>query len=221
MSVNSHAPLAQMKTHASTATRLGASALLVVLLSACAASVERVPPSASAPASTSGSGAAAAPSSGVADAAAKAQPSLKIPAASAKRLVMNIQLEPPHAKDAGWASFRQEWLDIAKEQATTQTVAFQAQDADAKPLGEAGTLVVVRVKDYKTVSIAARVMLGVFTGNAYIEAKVEYRDLATGALYGEREYNTRSNGWQGVFAAVTSKQLYALSDEILGEMKQR
>ncbi len=72
-------------------------------------------------------------------------------------------------------------------------MAFATQDGEAKPTGEAGTLVIVKVNDYKHVSIGARIMLGVMTGNAYIDAQVEFRDLATGKLYGERTYNTSSS----------------------------
>ena len=65
-----------------------------------------------------------------------------------------------------------------------------------------------------------RIAFGVFSGNAYIDSKVEFRDLATGKLYGERAYNTSSSAWGGVFSAMTPKQIYALADEIIAEIKQ-
>jgi hypothetical protein len=64
-------------------------------------------------------------------------------------------------------------------------------------------------------------MLGVFTGNAYIDAKIEFRDLMAGTLYGERAYNTSSSAMHGVFAAMTPKQIYAIADETLAQIKQR
>ncbi len=116
--------------------------------------------------------------------------------------------------------FKKEWFAITKDQAAAQGVAFSAQEGDPKPTGEVGTLVVVRISDYKHVGVGARLMLGVMTGNAYIDAKVEFRDLATGRLRGERQYNTSSRAWQGVFAAVTPKQIYGLADQFLIEMKR-
>ncbi len=152
--------------------------------------------------------------------AAASLPSMQIPPSAAKRMVLSMQLAPKHAKDSSWESFKKEWHDITKEQATAQGVAFSTQDGEGKPTGEAGTLVIVKVNDYKHVSIGARMMLGVMTGNAYIDAQVEFRDLATGKLYGERNYNTSSSAWQGVFAAVTPKQIYSLADQVLMEMKR-
>ncbi len=198
---------------------LSAATALVLLLSGCAATVERTaPPTSSAPADKAGlsTDASAAPAT-----SANALPTLGIAAASAQKLVVNFVLEPPHPKDSGWKSFVDDWMAICKEQAAAQKVSFASQEGEPKPTNEAGTLVVVRVKDYKVVGIGMRVMFGVFTGNAYIEAKAEFRDLATGKLLGERDYNTRSSAMHGVFAAMTPKQMYAVADEILREMKQR
>jgi hypothetical protein len=181
-------------------------AVSALTLGGCAATVERT-----APASTT----AAAPSQ------PQPQPSMKIPAEAGKRMVLNMQLDPKHAAtDAGWPDFKKEWIDITKEQATGKGIAFTTQDGEAKATGEQGTLVVVRINDYRYVTVGKRIAFGIFTGNAYIDSKVEFRDLATGKLHGERAYNTSSSAWGGVFAAMTPKQIYALADEIIGEIKQ-
>jgi hypothetical protein len=192
-----------MNTFPIIASRVRAGSLVVAALLAagCAATVQR--------------GDASSPS-----AQAAAQPSMKIPAAAHANIVLSLQLEPPHPKDSGWTSFRQEWIDIAKERVAANGIAFSAQDGDPKPTGAPGTLVVVRVKDYKHVGTGARVMLGVMTGNAFIDAKVEFRDLANGNLYGERSFNTTSSAWEGIFASTTPKQIYALADEIIGEIRR-
>jgi uncharacterized protein YceK len=180
-------------------------AVSVLALGGCAATVDRTAPASSTT--------AAAPS--------QQQPSMKIPAQAGKRLVLNMQLDPKlAATDTGWPDFKKEWIDITQEQATGKGMAFTTQDGEAKASGEQGTLVVVRINDYRYVSIAKRVMLGIMSGNAYIDSKVEFRDLATGKLYGERAYNTSSSAWGGVFSAMTPKQIYALADEIIGEIKQ-
>ena len=182
-------------------TVLAAAALI---LGGCAASVERKAPSAD----------AGAP-------APQQQASMKIPADAGKRLVLNMQLDPKlAATDTGWSDFKKEWIDITKEQATGKGMSFATQDSEAKATGEPGTLVVVRINDYRHVTVGRRIALGVFSGNAYIDSKVEFRDLATGKLYGERAYNTSSSAWGGVFSAMTPKQIYALADEIVGEIKR-
>ncbi|WP_292448475.1 DUF4410 domain-containing protein [Methylibium sp.] len=110
---------------------------------------------------------------------------------------------------------------MTKQQSLAQGYEFAAQDGAPQPTGQAGTLMVVRIDDYRHVGVAARVMLGIMTGNAFIDAKVEFRDLQSGKLYGERSYNTSSSAMQGVFAPVTPKQIYALADEALAEIKRR
>jgi hypothetical protein len=181
-------------------------AVSALTLGGCAATVERAAPAGS-------SSTAAAPS--------QSQPSMKIPTEAGKRLVLNMQLDPKHAAtDTGWPDFKKEWIDITKEQATGKGMAFTTQDGEAKATGEQGTLVVVRINDYRYVTVGKRMAFGIFTGNAYIDSKVEFRDLATGKLLGERAYNTSSSAWGGVFAAMTPKQIYALADEIIGEIKQ-
>jgi hypothetical protein len=148
-------------------------------------------------------------------------PSFKVPAESAQRLVLNLQLDPRHAKDAGWDAFRKEWVDIVQEQATARGLKFAAQDGEPKATGEAGVLLSVKVNDYKHVSVGQRVMFGIMTGNAFIDAKAEFRDLRTGAVYGDRSYNTTSSAGQGVFAPVTPKQIYAIADDAIDAIKGR
>lgn len=166
-----------------------------VVLSGCAATVEKTGPLGFSPAP------------------------IQVPAASAKRVMLNVQLDPRHPADPGWAAFRKEWIDITSEQASRQGLPLAVQEGEAKPTGEPGVLMVVKVNDYRHVSVGQRMMLGIMTGNAFIDAKVEFRDLSTGAVFGERSYNTTSSAGQGVFAPVTPKQIYAIADETLGEIK--
>ena len=118
-------------------------------------------------------------------------------------------------------SYKQEWRDIFKEQATTAGIAFEFQDGDAKPTGTAGTLLSVYMNDYRFVGIGSRLAFGIMTGNAYIDATLRFRSLADGATFGEQAYNTGSSASHGVFAAMTPKQIYAIADEVIREMKAR
>ena len=190
------------------AVRAVLSVSTIVLLAGCAATVQRGPDSNPGSATSS------------ANSAIPAQASMRIPADSGKRMVLNLQLDPKHPKDSGWEAFRKEWYDIGKEQASAKGMAFATQEGEPKGTREAGTLVVVRINDYKHVTVGMRLMLGIMTGNAFIDSKVEFRDLATGELRGERIYNTASSAMQGIFAPVTPKQIYALVDEVIGEIKR-
>jgi hypothetical protein len=184
------------------------STLLVLgglVLGGCAATIERAPAGSNAPATST----------------VAQEPSLKIPAQANKRLVLNMQLDPKHvATDKGWPDFKKEWVDITQQQAVAKGMTFLAQDGEPKATGEPGTLVVVRVNDYRYVTVAKRMILGILSGNAFIDMKVEFRDLASGQIYGERAYNTSSSAWGGVFSAMTPKQIYALADELIAEIQR-
>ncbi len=75
-------------------------------------------------------------------------------------MVLNMQLDPKHPKDSDWESFRKEWYAIGKEQATAKGMTFATREGEPKGTREAGTLVVVRVNDYKRVTVGMRLMLG-------------------------------------------------------------
>ncbi len=95
------------------------------------------------------------------------------------------------------------------------------RDGEPKPTGQAGTLVAVHVNDYRYVSAGARFGLGVMTGNAYVDAKIRFLDLKTGQSFGEQTINTSSSAWQGIFSAMTDKQLQAIAKEIVNDIKPR
>ena len=71
------------------------------------------------------------------------------------------------------------------------------------------------------IGIGARIFLGVMTGNAYIDAKVSFADLGSGQPFGERDYNTSSSAWAGIFAKVTPQQVDAIATMVFAEIKQR
>jgi hypothetical protein len=98
--------------------------------------------------------------------------------------------------------------------------AFSMQEGEPKPTGDFGTLVVVDVADYRYVSTGARIMLGVMTGNAYINAQVAFRDLKSGDVRSNKTYDTTSTAWQGIFSGMTVKQVRAMCHEIVGEIAQ-
>jgi hypothetical protein len=85
-------------------------------------------------------------------------------------------------------------------------------------MGAPGSLIVVDVEDFRLVSAGARYGLGVMTGNALVKAHVTFRDLATGDVWGNRQYDTTSSAWQGMFAPMTDKQVRAICKEIAASL---
>jgi hypothetical protein len=87
--------------------------------------------------------------------------------------------------------------------------------------GQPGTLLAVNVNDYRVVGQGARILFGIMTGNAYIDAQLRYTDLQNGAAFGAQGINTSSSAGHGIFATVTPKQIYAIADDVIRQMKTR
>ena len=138
--------------------------------------------------------------------------------APGKHVVLNLtgSDETTSAKD--WTGFKGIWNDECSDEFHDAEAQFSMQDGAPQPTGAEGAWVVVNVIDYRYISIGARVMFGIMTGNAFINAQVGFRDLKTGETWATRTYDTKSSAWNGVFAAMTTKQVRAMCHEILGEV---
>jgi hypothetical protein len=138
--------------------------------------------------------------------------------APGKNVVLNLtgSAETTAAKD--WTGFKGIWKDECSDEFHEAEAQFSMQDGPPQATGSDGALVVVNVVDYRYVSIGARVMFGIMTGNAFINAQVGFRDLKTGEIWTTKTYDTTSSAWNGVFAAMTTKQVRAMCHEILGEV---
>jgi hypothetical protein len=123
------------------------------------------------------------------------------------------------AKD--WASFKEEWRATFADHAKSSGIVFSMQDGEARPAGEAGTLLNVYVNDYRQVGIGARIFLGIMSGNAFIDSKVAFTDLKNGARFGEQTYNTTSSAWHGVFASMTPQQVNSIATEVFASLNAR
>lgn len=144
---------------------------------------------------------------------------LGITAASAKHLVLNMTGASIVTNAKDWPKFQQEWRDNFAEYAKADGVTFEVQDGEGHATGQAGTLLKVYVNDYRFVGIGSRIMFGVMTGNAYIDAKATFCDLDDGKEIGERIYNTSSTAWAGVFAKMTPAQVDSIGHQVFAELK--
>jgi hypothetical protein len=142
-----------------------------------------------------------------------------IPAASARHLVLNMTGASIVTSAKDWPKFQKEWRDNFAEYAKADGVTFEVQDGEGHATGQPGTMLKVYVNDYRFVGIGSRIMFGVMTGNAYIDAKATFCDLNDGKEIGERIYNTSSTAWAGVFATMTPGQVDAIGHAVFAELK--
>jgi hypothetical protein len=137
-----------------------------------------------------------------------------------KRIVMYVTGSPEALANPEWQRLGAEWRKSAGVVGGRMAIEFSVQD-DASPRKEPGVLVTVDVKRFRFVAPGSRGALGIVAGNAFLDLEVKYADLQTGAPLGVRKYDSRTKTSQGVFAAVTSKQVEAICDDIAHEVTQR
>lgn len=144
---------------------------------------------------------------------------VSVPAAAAKKVVLNMIGPKTVTESSSWVSFKEEWKATFADHAKEAGIVFSFQDGEAKPTGENGTLLTVYVNDFRQVGIGARIFLGVMTGNAFIDAKVNFNNLKTGATFGSQTYNTTSSAWHGVFGKMTPQQVDAIATGVFSQLK--
>lgn len=194
-------------------TRLAtaAAAIAVVLLTGCAANVSR----------TSASPAGATPTVGATGAAVPATPPVALHPDAARKLVLQVVPEGAARGSSDWQSFQGEWRSAFAAAAAARNLPFAYIDSPTPPPREAGTLLQAVVRDYRYVSTGARIGLGIMTGNAFVDARLRFIDLATGRVVNEQTLNTTSSAWQGVFSAMTSRQLETVARDVVDDVKPR
>jgi hypothetical protein len=147
-------------------------------------------------------------------------PPTRIGASSGKTIVLNMTGSTVATTAKDWNDFKSLWREPCTHESTVVGDTFSIQDGEAKPTGQDGTLVVVDVADYRYVSGGTRIMFGVMTGNAYINAHVTFRDLKSGEVRSTKTYDTTSSAWEGVFAGMTTKQVSAMCHQIFVDIAQ-
>ena len=143
----------------------------------------------------------------------------RMPPSAAAKLVLNVTGSAESLKSGDWQGFRDEWKENFAEQSVKAGVPFVMQDGAARPTGEEGTLLSVYVSDYRFLRPGTRYAVGVMSGNAYIESKLTFRDLKTGEVFGVQTANTSSSAWEGVFSAMTNKQVDAIAADVFRQIK--
>lgn len=185
-------------------TRLLCTLFCVATLTACAANVQRSTPPPE-PSTSSASSAARGAAGGV------AAPS------SVSRVGVVLVPASGIALDENWTAFRDEWRTSLANAASTHGVATTLLDSEPGAVAQNEVLVRVRVNDYRYVSQARRFGLGVMSGNAHMDLGVDYLGAGKRSL-GNRQFQTSSRAMQGIFSAMTPKQVATVVDEIVGDL---
>ena len=146
-------------------------------------------------------------------------PAVSVPAASARNVVLTMTGPKTVVDSKDWGEFQREWRETFAEHAKAAGVTFRFVDSAPAASAEEGTLLLVNVDDYRIVGIGARIMFGIMTGNAFIDAQVRFLNLRDGAKFGEQSYKTTSSAASGIFAKVTPQQVDAIASNVFLDLK--
>jgi hypothetical protein len=138
-----------------------------------------------------------------------------------EKVAVVITGSPAVESSKDWQDFRGEWRGAMAAAAAASNLNFGYFERDVPPQPAGTTLVKIRVNDYRYLSTGARIGFGIFTGNAFVDSDVEFVEQPGGKSLGTHKYSTSSSAWQGVFSAMTDKQLQALSTEIVKDVTAR
>ncbi len=150
-----------------------------------------------------------------------AETKLTLTAAATKRIVMVVQGSKSATESKDWETLRAQWRSAMSEATAAAGLSLVNQESATPLPADAATLVVVTVQGFHYVSQGARIAVGVMTGNAFINTEVAFAELPSNTPAGTRQYNAKSSAGQGIFAAMTGKQVRGICDEIVKEVSQR
>ncbi|MGY2200534.1 DUF4410 domain-containing protein [Pseudomonas gingeri] len=143
---------------------------------------------------------------------------LSIPQENKANLVVKFEGNDKVEANPDWSLLKTSWGTSLKAAASSS--GYQLSEQQSKTDSPAaGVLVVVNVSNFRYLSTGARVGAGIMVGNAWVNSNVDFLDLKSGQKMGSRSYNTTSSAWEGVMSAMTEKQVQAISQQIIADIK--
>ena len=141
--------------------------------------------------------------------------------AAATRIVLSLSAKPSLPAGGDWLAFRDEWQTSMSAATAAAGIGFKFAAAEDAMPAEPATLVKLIVNDFRYVSQSTRYAVGIFAGNAFMDVEAQFVEAPSGRVLGTRKYATSSSAWQGVFSAMTPKQVEAVAQEIVKEVTAR
>jgi len=136
-----------------------------------------------------------------------------------KTVALLITGSPTIQASADWQTFRAEWRTAFTSAASAAGLQSVYMDTDSGEQAPGTVLALVSVSDYRYLTSGARYGFGVMTGNAYINAEAEFFEFPGRRSIGTRKYSTSSSAWEGIFSAMTDKQVGAISNAMVQDLK--
>lgn len=120
-----------------------------------------------------------------------------------------------------WQTFRAEWRTAFSSAASKAGLEFAYFESEPPEQSLGTTLVKITVNDYRYLTSGARYGFGIMIGNAFIDSNAEFIELPSRRSLGSLKYSTSSSAWEGVFSAMTDKQVMAISNAVIQEINRK
>lgn len=120
-----------------------------------------------------------------------------------------------------WHTFQAEWRTAFASEAEAAGLSFTYLEAEVGEQSAGVVLVLVAVSKYRYLTPGTRAAFGIMTGNAFINADAEFFEFPGRRSLGTRTYSTSSTAWEGIFSAMTDKQVIAISNAMIQEIKRK
>lgn len=118
-------------------------------------------------------------------------------------------------QNSDWASLTNDWQELVPDVASELHTSASYIASESALTSSQTMLVRVKVNDFRYMSTARRFVMGILAGNAYMDLDVEYVQLPAMQVVSTKKINTSSTAWEGIFSAVTPKQVSAVSRIVL------
>ncbi|MFK7962420.1 MAG: hypothetical protein AB8C46_00490 [Burkholderiaceae bacterium] len=146
---------------------------------------------------------------------------IRVPVEAAKRIVLVMDGTQVVTSSEDWGAFVSEWQAAISGAAAAQGLDYTYRVPGKAPDDLPGTEVLVFVNDYRYLTESTRALAGIFSGNAFTDSTVTYSVLPGGQKAGTKTYKTTSSALQGIFSAMTTKQVRALAQQIVNDVISR
>lgn len=139
-------------------------------------------------------------------------------AKAARQIVLLVDASPQIRASRDWSDFVEEWRAGMAKAALDAGLHYRFVTSEAEAGNAPAVLARVHVNDYRMMSQATRLIVGVMAGNAYVNVRVDYVELPAKTILETKTYNTSTRGSQGIFSGTTWRHIEALTKEIAGEV---
>lgn len=128
-----------------------------------------------------------------------------------KSVVMTLTRLDDEQPNEDWQAFRNEWRDAVSNIATENGTRFRLVE-NGENIEDNAVLIKGTVNGFRYVSPGKRIAFGAMTGNAYMDIGFEFIEVPMGRPLGYRQYSTSSQTMEGIFSAMTDRQVRATAE---------